>query len=83
MNKVTIRLSHEDMELVRRLGGGRLTDGVRQALAMARDIDAAIARIEARLPQEQHLQRLEAKINGVGKITQAILAAVEKEAEHA
>lgn len=91
MNKVTIRLSNEDMELVRRLGGGKLTDGVRRALAMARDIDAAIARIEARLPQgqpgtetiQQHLQRLEAKINGVGKLTQSILAAVEKEAEHA
>ena len=66
MRKVTIRLDQQDMALVRQLGGGRATDGVRQALAMVRNTDAAIARVEDRLAT------IEAKINGVGKLTQAI-----------
>lgn len=72
MNKVTIRLSHEDMELVRRLGGGKLTDGVRQALRMAQDVDAAIARLENQIAQVDN------KVTRIGKM---LIAGAQQQAQ--
>ncbi len=68
MKHVTLRLSDEDVQFVTRLGGGDRSAGIRQAIASARDADAVVARLEARVAElalKRDIQRLDDRLSTI------------------
>ncbi len=69
LRKVTIRLDDVDMQFVSRMGGGNVSDGIRQAIQWARDAEAAIGHLEVRLMEreaeiKEKVEALEKRLNG-------------------